>query len=1275
VFAALVLALRFWVLPDIERYRPDIVAAATQALGAPVRIGKMEAGWLGLRPQVNLYDVRIQDAQGRDALVLPVIENVVAWRSLLAGGLRLHSVAIEGLRLGVRRDATGALYVAGIKVSGAGGADSGAADWVLAQSEIVVRDAEIEWLDEKRGAPPLALSAVNFRLRNAGSRHAIGLSARPPAELGSGLELRAELTGRSAADLAEWNGRLYVELGYTDLAGWRAWLDYPVVMRRGQGALRLWATVAGGEPTSATADVELTGVEAQLGKDLPPLELASLSGRLQAASRKGGYELNGRKLALAMERGPAIEPSDFHVEWTPPSREGLERGAASAKLIDLAPFAQLAETMPLPAELRKLLVECAPRGRLLDARFEWTGGLPDPAKLAARTRFTGLAVNACKGAPGFTGLAGSIEANEARGSLHLDSHKAELDLPRVFEEPRLPLQILSGRIDWERKGERAFALKVSSLAFANEDLEGKASGSYAYSGEGPGVVDLTASLSRANGARVPRYLPTREIMGAALHDYLARAVLAGESRDARVHLKGDLRDFPFLDPAKGEFKVTARVEKGAYEYVSDWPRVYDIDAELLFERDRMEIVARSATILGARASNVRVAIPAMLAPQVHIQVSGLAEGPTSEFIKYIESSPVQAMIGGATEGMLAEGRGKLRLKLDFPLGQPAATRVAGDFELVSNSVIVNPHLPPIERTSGRLSFTEGGFALHDLTGRVFGGPVTIGGGTRRDKSIEIVAKGDAQVSALGPLFDHPWRRHLSGAAAYTAAVSVREGRLRVGVDSSLRGVASDLPPPFAKRAPDALRLHLDYVPFEGGTRDTITVAIGRLVVLELLRRRQGDAMAVQRSSIWLSPSGAEPPRLPERPGMLVYGSLASFDLDRWRPFLDEADPPQAGAASAPRAAAQPAVQPASQPASQPKAVSIDVKVGVLDALGKRVNDATVRMGANDEGWSASVESAEITGVLTYDNAGAGTLTARLKSLRVPDDYPGAQSVAERGKDRQPPAVDLIAERFIYQDKNFGRVEIKAERVGDEWRVSKLGMANPEAKLNGTLVWRPAAPARTTVDFDLQASDAGGFLVRLGYPGLVLGGKANMQAQVSWNGDPNAIDYPSLDGDVQLQAEEGQFLKIDPGIGKLISLMSLQSIPRRLTFDFRDLFEKGFAFDKIRSAGHIDNGVMTLKDFNMNGPSATVEMSGRVDLARETQNLKLRVIPSLGDTAAVALIFLNPLLIFPAVIAQRILKDPLGHIFAFNYSVSGSWSEPEVVKGVIEAQPVAPQQNP
>src|SRR5918995_731944 len=102
--AALVLALRFWVLPDIERYREDIVAALSRGIGLPVRVGAIRAVWLGLRPQIDLSDVRIYDAQGREALVLPSIENVVAWRSLLRGDLRLHSVVIDAPRLGVRRD-------------------------------------------------------------------------------------------------------------------------------------------------------------------------------------------------------------------------------------------------------------------------------------------------------------------------------------------------------------------------------------------------------------------------------------------------------------------------------------------------------------------------------------------------------------------------------------------------------------------------------------------------------------------------------------------------------------------------------------------------------------------------------------------------------------------------------------------------------------------------------------------------------------------------------------------------------------------------------------------------------------------------------------------------------------------------------------------------------------------------------------------------------------------------------------------------------------------
>ena len=133
----------------------------SRGVGLPVRVGAIDAGWLGLRPQIGLSDVRIHDAQGREVLVLPSIENVVAWRSLLHGELRLHQLAIDGPRLGVRRDARGRAVRRRHADLGAARAAPASAPGSLGQGEIVVRNAEIEWRDELRGAPPLLLSALN----------------------------------------------------------------------------------------------------------------------------------------------------------------------------------------------------------------------------------------------------------------------------------------------------------------------------------------------------------------------------------------------------------------------------------------------------------------------------------------------------------------------------------------------------------------------------------------------------------------------------------------------------------------------------------------------------------------------------------------------------------------------------------------------------------------------------------------------------------------------------------------------------------------------------------------------------------------------------------------------------------------------------------------------------------------------------------------------------------------------------------------------------------
>ena len=1233
VAAAAFLALRYWVLPNVERYRGDIVAEVSRAVGLPVTVESISADWRGLRPQLELVNVRIFDKAGAEALLLPSVVNVIAWRSVLFLDLRLHSFEVDDLKLSVRRDAQGRITVAGIVIDADRKGDGKLTDWVLGQREIVVRNAEVEWVDELRRAPPLKLSSLNFRLENDGDEHAAGFSAHPPRELGTSVEVRAELVGRSVTQPGAWNGRLFAEVGNTDLAAWRAWLDYPVDVRNGEGAVRVWATLAEGRLRRVAADLALSNVVAQLGPGLPLLQLPSLKGRLSGRSMPDGFELGTRELRFRDGQGPETQPATLRLAFERPAGSAPVQGGFTASVLEFAPLARVAGALPLPEDVRQLLGELAPQGILSDVRFDWKGDLPRPASFTARMRFTGLAMNPWGRIPGFAGLTGSLDASEARGSLQLVSKEAEVDLPRLFSDSRTKLELLTGQVGWEAvkaSGESLPGLnfRLSNLAFSNPDLAGTASGTYAWAGQGPGVIDLTAQFTHADAKQAPRYMPL--IFSAGLRGWLDDAIVSGRSNDIRVRLRGDLRDFPFVDPAKGQFQVAAKIHNGVLDYAQGWPRIEGIEADLLFERDRAEFVGRKGTIFGAALSGVRVSIPNLKAGLVRI--SGEATGPTADFLRYTQQSPVKRMVAGFTDAMQATGRGHLKLKLDLPLKDLSKTKLSGQYQFSANNLVVDARLPPVERAAGRVEFTENSLAIRDVRGSLFGGQVAVNGGTRLEGGVLVTARGDATVAGLRAVFDHPWRRSLSGSAPYTANVLAVNGGTRITFETALIGVTSDLPPPLAKGAQESVPLRVEIVPVEGG--DRISVTLAKFLAAEFQRRREGDAMVVQRTGVGLN----QGTRLPERNGMMLAGSLPGLNLDAWLPFILTADgggPPS--------------------PNAPPTSSTFDLKLGTLDAFGKRLSAVTMRAGADARSWQANIASTEMAGDLSYRVEGRGKLTARLANFTPPPDAPGARA----GGSGDLPAVDLVAERFNYRGKQLGRVEVVAQPEGQNWRIEKIANVNPEAALAAKGLWITGDKSRTSIDFTLSVNDGGKYLDRVGTPDSVKGGSAKLAGALTWAGDPLNIDYPTLAGEVSLEAENGQFLEIEPGIGKLVSLMSLQMLPRRIALDFRDVFSKGFAFDRITSSLHIEKGVISTKDFKMRGPAADVDIAGDADLARETQNLRVRVVPALGDSASTLVGLVNPLFGVATFIAQKLMKNPIGNIFAFEYGITGKWADPKV----------------
>ena len=206
-----------------------------------------------------------------------------------------------------------------------------------------------------------------------------------------------------------------------------------------------------------------------------------------------------------------------------------------------------------------------------------------------------------------------------------------------------------------------------------------------------------------------------------------------------------------------------------------------------------------------------------------------------------------------------------------------------------------------------------------------------------------------------------------------------------------------------------------------------------------------------------------------------------------------------------------------------------------------------------------------------------------------------------------------------------------------------------------------------MNFKLDILDSGELLKRFGMAGVIRRGKGKMEGQVAWIGSPLSMDYPSMNGQFNVNIESGQFLKADPGIAKLLGVLSLQSLPRRLALDFRDVFSEGFAFDFVRGDVSINQGLAFTNNLQMKGVNAAVLMEGSADIAKETQDLKVVVVPEINaGTASLITAVINPVIGLGTFLAQIFLRQPLIKAATQEFHIDGSWADPKITK--VEKKP-------
>jgi uncharacterized protein YhdP len=282
-------------------------------------------------------------------------------------------------------------------------------------------------------------------------------------------------------------------------------------------------------------------------------------------------------------------------------------------------------------------------------------------------------------------------------------------------------------------------------------------------------------------------------------------------------------------------------------------------------------------------------------------------------------------------------------------------------------------------------------------------------------------------------------------------------------------------------------------------------------------------------------------------------------------------------------------------------------------------------------------------------------------LQSPPAIPGAPT-GEPVDPRSVPALTVRADDFTWQGRHFGAVQAVIVKVPTGLRFDKLASSAASFTVNAQGSWmQEGTGSRTRLGLELASTDLAATSVALGYRESVAARRANIRASVEWAGGPSGDAIGRMEGKLHLALDEGQLLDVKPGAsGRMLGLMSVIELPRRLSLDFRDVTEKGLAFDKVRGDFDLKQGSAYTQNLILKGAVVDIGVAGRTGLVAEDydQTIVVSGNPSGPLTVAAALAG-GPVGAASALVISQLFKGQLQGLTRAYYHVTGSWSNPIV----------------
>lgn len=1275
----LILTGRWFFTTQIDNYRDDITRLSSTYLGVHVEAEKITGGFSKFWPTLTLEKVRFAQTGGGASLELPKIEARFSWSSLWALSPRFQTLQVISPSLSIHRTGEYVYNIAGWTVDfSRNGVDntpnSGTTkfyQWLLSQTKLSLIDGDIIYRDDiDPENEDIHLTNIQFLFEQHLLDWRLGFRARLLKETG---EENIHIVGNveknffhKATDPFTWKGNFYAKTDFIDVARLVKSLKLPLALSSGTGAIELWSKFQEGCLTDLISDIDIQGVNLKLPNALEPLDIARLATRFIYEESKNKSESSRafafKNLFLQTVSNKAAQ-NNYLGYFALSEKKNASSDLYSVEVSDasISNWKRLLPALPLESATRDILSHYSVDGHIQHLSLNNRGDWQALHNWRLNTQFDDLSFKVIdSNIPSFTRLSGSIKSNDSgQYDLILDSINSSLTFPGVFKRSTIPVNSLKATARIALIPE----LKIEFMQFSAQNNEAQVAGQGYWLNTGDvGTLNISGKIMRADGRAVENYLPLA--VGSSTLNWLDNAILAGTVTSGTFEVRGPLRTFPWHKSTNPDerFLIDGIVKNGKLNFFptpnttskkTAWPLLTDITARLIFEGNSMRIEGSQATSLGLKSNNAIVKIDDFAKPVLDVDAS--ISGDLKNALRYLKESALLAQILGNTfDQTTGSGPIKTHLDLSIPLSTPEHTsaKVVTDFNKTKLSY--GFHLPEISELSGQLVVTSDDISTPiPFSGKTPEGPISIRLLTAQKQTHIGISGHLSAQEALNLLEKNPFKHELSQALKGSFPVSVdivfglAQPLLRISGKSNLEGLESTLPAPLSKEARH--QWPVDFV-YEKAHEHTATLKIASPKHADVNLTFATPEFLVKSGHILI---GTHKALSPSKSGVQFLVNAPQLDLDAWQKVL-----------STEKKSEQ----------TFPLAYAGLHASQFVRFKNQVFQNASFTAQLDNAVWHIGLQSTELAGSLQYQpkrvNRAAqlsGTID-RLHLTTKDDDNEVAKTIAlsevKSSVDSLPDIMLNVKDLSLNQHR-LGSVNIDATNEGQEiprWYLRSMKVLNTGGLLDVHGVWYSRSRNKSNATVKLSVTDMGKLLSSLNYANAVRGTTGSIEATLSWQGSPLDFNVRTLDGTLVGDFSQGEFLQIEPGAGRILSLLSLQHLLKRLTFDFRDVFGAGFAFDSLHVEGTVSQGLFTTPKMSILGSAASVLTVGRINLVAETLDLKSVILPSInvgGPSLALALV--NPAVGIGTFVSQWVSQDQISQLFKSEYTITGTFDDPIVMK--------------